>query len=352
MSEVSERVKLTRFSHGAGCACKLGMIDLREVLGHLGPLDAHADVLVGLNEADDAAVVRLGDHDALVLTLDFFTPLVDDAFVWGQIAAANAASDVYAMGGRPLVALNIAAWPRETLPLELLADVLRGGRSVAECGGYVVVGGHTVDDPEPKYGQVVVGRADPRHLMTIDAAQPGDVLVLTKPIGTGVITTAIKADAAPSTAVNEAVSSMTTLNDAASKALLASGVRACTDVTGFGLLGHLHRMLMASGVAATVEAGTVPLLAHAAELAGAGHVSGGTRRNIEAVEDSVDWGGAPDLTRAMLCDAQTSGGLLASCPADRVDDLVAALEGELSAAVIGRVAGGRPGSISVAGTLE
>jgi len=295
-------------------------------------------------------VWRRPDGRALVATVDFFTPLVDDPTTWGRIAAANAASDVYAMGGRPLVALNIAAWPRETLPLELLADVLRGGRSVAERGGYVVVGGHTVDDPEPKYGQVVVGRVHPDRVMTIDAARPGDALVLTKPIGTGVITTAIKADAAPSSAVDEAVASMTKLNDAASAVLVASGVRACTDVTGFGLLGHLHRMLLASGVAAAVDASAVPLLAQASALATAGHVSGGTRRNIEALDNYVHWGQAPDLTRVMLCDAQTSGGLLAACAADRVDDVVSALEGELAAAVIGRVADGRPGSVSVTGT--
>src|SRR5438552_938905 len=197
-------VKLTSFSHGAGCACKLGLRDLSEVLELLGPPDdtprrsgAEArmgDVLIGLDEADDAAVVKLDGDEALILTIDFFTPLVDDAFTWGQIAAANAVSDVYAMGGRPLVALNVTAWPRETLPLELLADVLRGGREIAKRGGFAVVGGHTIDDPEPKYGMVVVGRADIENLMTIDAARPGDVLVLTKPIGTGILTTPIKRD--------------------------------------------------------------------------------------------------------------------------------------------------------------
>ncbi|MGH2759790.1 MAG: selenide, water dikinase SelD [Actinomycetota bacterium] len=351
MGKFNERIKLTSFSHGAGCACKLGLSDLSQVLDLLGPQATHPDVLVGLDEADDAAVVKISDTDAMVLTLDFFTPLVDDPFVWGQIAATNAASDVYAMGGRPLVALNIAAWPRETIPLELLADVLRGGRSVAEAGGFLVVGGHTVDDPEPKYGMVVVGRADPRRLMTIDAAKPGDVLVLTKPIGTGVITTAIKRDVAPEAAVDAAVASMTRLNDTASSALVAAGVSACTDVTGFGLLGHLHRMLKASGAAGTIDAPAVPLLTGVRELAESGNVPGGTVRNLDAVSDAVSWNGASDLTRHLLSDAQTSGGLLAACAPDRLDELLGALSGELACAVVGTVTEGPPGTITVTGDV-
>lgn len=348
MRGTHERTKLTRYSHGAGCACKLGLSDLREVLGHLGPQDAVSpDVLVGLDEADDAAVVRLSEDDALVLTLDFFTPVVDDAFTWGRIAAANAASDVYAMGGRPLVALNISAWPSGELPLELLAEVLAGGRAVARDGGFAIVGGHTVDDPEPKYGMVVVGRAHPDRLMTIDAARPGDVLVLTKPLGTGVITTALKADRAPAEAVDAAVASMTRLNAGAAEVLAGAGVRACTDVTGFGLAGHLHRMLAASGAGAHVHASAVPLLDGAAELAAAGHVPGGTGRNREAVEGAVEWGAADELTRVLLCDAQTSGGLLAACPPDAVDRILEGLQGELAAAVVGEVVDAPAGTISV-----
>jgi selenide,water dikinase len=272
---------------------------------------------------------------------------VDDAFTWGQIAAANAASDVYAMGGRPIVALNIAGWPRDTLPLELLADVLRGGRSVAERGGFLIVGGHTIDDPEPKYGMVVVGRADPQRLMTIDAARPGDVLVLTKPIGTGIVTTAIKADAAPASVVDAAVESMTRLNDTAAKAFAHAGIRACTDVTGFGLLGHLQRMLAASGVGARIDAAAVPLLAGVRELAERGNVPGGTKRNLEAAEPFVEWGSTDEITRTLLCDAQTSGGLLGACAPDAADALVTALSGELAAAVIGRIVDGPSGRISV-----
>jgi selenide, water dikinase len=284
-------------------------------------------------------VVKLDGPDALVLTLDFFTPLVDDAFTWGQIAAANAVSDVYAMGGTPLVALNIVGWPREKLPLALLGEVLKGGLDIAQRAGFGVVGGHTVDDPEPKYGMVVIGRADPDRLMTIGAAKPGQQLVLTKPIGTGIITTAIKADAAPSPSVEAAVASMTELNDAAAKALVEAGVRACTDVTGFGLLGHLGRMLAASGVGAEIEAAAVPLLPGARELVTAGHVPGGTRRNLEAAQPVVEWNGADEPTRFLLCDAQTSGGLMAAC-----DDVVVGTR-------IGRVVEGPPGRIVVRGRM-
>ena len=304
----------------------------------LGPHGASPDVLVGLDEGDDAAVVRLSPADALVLTVDFFTPLVDDAFTWGQIAAANATSDVYAMGGRPLFALNIAGWPRDTLPLSLLAEVLRGGHDVAQRAGMLVVGGHTVDDPEPKYGMCVVGRADPERLLTLEGARPGDLLVLTKPIGTGIITTALKRDGASTEAVDAAVASMIELNEVAAEALLAAGTKACTDVTGFGLVGHLHRLLRASGVSGHLDAGSVPLLPSVRDLAQAGFVPGGTERNLAAVEDDVDWDGLDVVTRTILCDAQTSGGLLAA---------VREPPAGADAVVIGRVGDGRPGWVEV-----
>ena len=294
-------------------------------------------MLVGLEEADDAAVVKMGS-ETLVLTLDFFTPIVDDAFTWGQIAAANATSDVYAMGGRPLFALNIAGWPRDTLPLSLLAEVLRGGHDVAQRAGMLVVGGHTVDDPEPKYGMCVVGRADPERLLTLEGARPGDLLVLTKPIGTGIITTALKRDGASTEAVDAAVASMIELNDVAAEALVAAGTKACTDVTGFGLVGHLHRLLRASGVSGHLDAGSVPLLPSVRDLAQAGFVPGGTERNLAAVEDDVDWDGLDVVTRTILCDAQTSGGLLAA---------VREPPAGADAVVIGRVGDGRPGWVEV-----
>jgi len=281
--------------------------------------------------------VKLDGPDALVCTLDFFTPLVDDAFTWGRIAAANAVSDVYAMGGRPLVALNIVGWPRETLPLALLGEVLKGGLDVAQRAGFSIVGGHTVDDPEPKYGMVVIGRADPDRLMTIDAARPGDALVLTKAVGTGIITTALKAEAAPTGSIEAAVASMTDLNDLASREFVEAGVRACTDVTGFGLLGHLGRMLAASGVGAEVDAAAVPLLPGARDLAEAGHIPGGTRRNLDSAAPAVDWGEADDVTKILLCDAQTSGGLLAATTA------------AVAGTVIGRIVEATPGRVTVRG---
>jgi selenide,water dikinase len=345
-------VKLTSYSHGAGCACKLPLADLGEVLALLGPQErTDASVLVGLDEADDAAVVRISDDEAIVLTLDFFTPLVDDPYTWGQIAATNAASDVYAMGGTPMVGLNIVAWPREQLPLSMLADVLRGGRAAAADGGFLVVGGHSVDDPEPKYGMVVVGRAHPDRLMTIDRATPGDVLVLTKPLGTGIITTAIKRDAVTPDAEEAAIRSMTTMNATASRALVDHGVRACTDVTGFGLLGHLHRMLVASGVSASIDATSVPLLDGVRGLVDDGQIPGGTKRNLETVDPHIDWDGTSDTTRIVLADAQTSGGLLAACAPDTVESLRDALSGELTCAVVGSVTEGSAGRITVTGDL-
>jgi len=308
---------------------------------------ASSDLLVGAVEGDDAAVLRLDDERALVLTTDFFTPIVDDPADWGRIAAANALSDVYAMGGRPVIALNLTAWPGETLPLSMLADVLRGGAAVAAQAGCLVVGGHTIDDPEPKYGMAVVGFAAPDRLLTIDAARPGDTLVLTKAIGTGVIATAHKRGAAPDEVLATAIASMTTLNAAASEAALAAGVVAATDVTGFSLLGHLHRMLRASGCGAVVHASAVPLLPGAVELTEAGYVSGGTRNNMSYLKPWLSVSPAvPESLAVLLQDAQTSGGLLLATPDP--DALLAELTGrDAIAAVVGHVLDGDPGHIEV-----
>src|SRR5487761_82528 len=341
--------RLTSLSPGAGCACKLPLAKLEEMFASLGPAGlagpapAAGDLLIGAAEGDDAAVLALDGERALVLTTDFFTPIVDDPRDWGRIAAANALSDVYAMGGRPVVALNLTAWPGGTLPLSILADVLRGGASVAASAGCLVVGGHTIDDPEPKYGMAVVGFASPSRLFTIDAAQPGDTLVLTKAIGTGVVATAHKRGAAAPSVLGAAVASMTTLNAAASEAALAAGVVAATDVTGFSLLGHLHRMLRASGFSAVVSASAVPLLPGALELTAAGYVSGGTRNNMTYLEPWVSI--SPDVpsdVAVLLRDAQTSGGLLLATAAP--DALVAELSrrGTL-AAVVGQVTAGAAG---------
>ena len=344
-----ETIRLTTFSHGAGCACKLGPLELAQVLRHV-PVAADPRILVDAATRDDAAVFRLTPDRAVVATVDFFTPVVDDAYDFGRIAAANAVSDIYAMGGTPLFALNLVAWPRETLPLDLLGQVLRGGQDVAREAGMFVVGGHSVDDPEPKYGMAVFGEVHPDRIVTNAGAWPGDALVLTKPLGVGVLTTALKRNLVTAHDLAPAVALMTTLNAGAARAMLEVGVHAATDVTGFGLLGHLHNLARASGVAAEVWAHEVPLLAGAREAAECGAIPGGSRRNRQSLADLVTFGpGVEEVVAALLCDAQTSGGLLIALPEDRVPALVAALVRERTpaAAVIGRVVAGAPGAIAV-----
>jgi len=340
-------MRLTQFSHGAGCACKLGMSELAHVLRNVTPIE-HPDALVGYSTGDDAAVYRVGDR-AVVVTADFFAPIVDDPYDFGRIAAANAISDIYAMGARPLFVLNLVGFPRKLLGEGILDAILEGASDVAREAGVPTLGGHSIDDPEPKFGMVAVGEVDPERVVTNAAAQPGDVLVLTKPIGSGVVTTAAKAGAAPAPVLAAAVAVMSTLNRGAAEAMVAAGANAATDVTGFGLLGHLHRLLLASGVAARLTAGHVPFMNGAYDLAAAGHVSGGTKRNFADVSphlelaDSVD-----DVVRSLLADAQTSGGLLVSLPGDRVPALLREIEGRAPvAAVIGSVVQGPPGKITV-----
>ncbi len=314
------------------------------------PLATDPRILVDASTRDDAAVVRFTADRALVATLDFFTPIVDSAYDFGRIAAANALSDVYAMGGTPIFALNIVGWPRDTLPLELLGDVLKGGAEVVREAGAFVLGGHSVDDPEPKFGMVVIGEVHPDRVVTNAGAQPQDVLVLTKPIGTGVLATGLKRDLLGEAELAPAVAAMTTLNAGAARAMLAVGVHAATDVTGFGLLGHLHTMLLASGVAAELASAAVPLLPHAREMAERGAIPGGTKRNAESLGDAVSFAAAVDpVTRLLLADAQTSGGLLLAVAPERGPTLVAALERERTpaAAVIGRIIVGTPGRIEV-----
>jgi len=308
-------------------------------------------ILVDAATRDDAAVFRLTADRAIVATVDFFTPIVDDAYDFGRIAAANAFSDVYAMGATPLLALNLVGWPRDVLPYDLLGEVLRGGADVARAAGAFVLGGHSIDDPEPKYGMAVIGEVHPDRIVTNAGAQPGDALVLTKPIGTGVLTTALKRDLLSEPELAPAVAAMTTLNAAAARAMLAVGVHAATDVTGFGLLGHLHSLLEASGAAAEVTAQAVPLLPQARDMAARGAVPGGTQRNLASLADSVNFAGAvEETTRVLLCDAQTSGGLLIAVAPGSAAALVAALEREQApaAAVIGRVVAGPPGRVAVA----
>ena len=323
---------------------------MAQVLRHV-PVATDPRILVDASSRDDAAVFQVAPDRAIVATVDFFTPIVDDPYDFGRIAATNAFSDVYAMGATPLLALNLVGWPRDTLPFELLGEVIRGGADVARDARAFVLGGHSVDDPEPKYGMVVIGETHPERIVKNAGARPGDALVLTKPLGTGVLTTALKRDLVTESDLAEAVRAMTTLNAGAAHAMLAVGVHAATDVTGFGLLGHLRTMLEASGAAAEVRAAAVPLLPHARELAERGAVPGGTERNAESVADTTTFGTAVDpTTRLLLADAQTSGGLLISVESQRAPALVAALEREATPAraVIGRVVEGPAGRIRVA----
>jgi selenide,water dikinase len=349
----AEPIRLTSFSHGAGCACKLSPADLSTVLSLVRGFEPVSDpnLLVGFDTADDAAVYRLRDDLAVVVTTDFFTPIVDDAYDWGRIAAANALSDVYAMGGTPLLALNLVAWPRETLPFELLARVLDGGAAVARAAGCLVAGGHSIDDAEPKYGLAVVGTVDPAQVLTNRGAVPGDVLVLTKPIGLGVISTAAKRERATADELARAVTVMTALNAPARDAALEVGVHAATDVTGFGLLGHLREVCAGSGVGAVVDAAAVPVIDGVRDLLAAGMVAGGTRRNHAFVAPDVDFGDLPEPEQLLLADAQTSGGLLLAVPEDRADRLLAACtaHGTLVAVAVGRIIDAHPGSIRVTG---
>ena len=299
------KVRLTQYAAGGGCACKIPPGELETIVRGLGGAES-ADVLVGLESGDDGAVIRVADGVAVISTADFFAPVVDDAYDFGRIAAANALSDVYAMGGRPVLALNLVGWPRSVLPDELLREVLRGGLDVAREAGCAVAGGHSIDDPEPKYGMAVTGVADPDHLLRNDCAQPGLPLSLTKPLGVGVLNNRHKSTGET---FPEAVASMTRLNDDACQQALASGFTAATDVTGFGLLGHLFKMLRASGVGAVLYAAAVPYLDGARSALAAGFVSAGTRRNLDWVRPHLD----PEVGEdelLLLADAQTSGGLL------------------------------------------
>lgn len=277
---------------------------------------------------------------ALVVTVDFITPLVDDARTWGRVAAANSISDVYAMGGRPILALNLVGWTGE-LPSSLLGEVLAGADEVAAAAGYVTVGGHTIDDPEPKYGLAVVGEVHPDEVLTNAGLRPGDALVLTKPLGTGIVSTAVKQDSAPATTMEAAEATMTATNAGAAAAAREAGATGATDVTGFGLFGHLGQMAEASHVDVSVEVGAVRLLPGVRELAEAGMVAGGSRRNLEWARERVDPGGADELTMTLLADAQTSGGLLFGAEPERAASAAAQLaQAGVDAAVIGRAEAG------------
>ena len=349
----SPMLRLTALSHGAGCACKLSLDELQGILTGVS-WPEHDDLIVGLTSGDDAAVWRQSDGRVMVATTDFFTPLVDEPHDWGRIAATNAVSDVYAMGATPRVALNLVGWPRD-LEFDLLRAVLDGAVEVARDAGYVIAGGHSIDSLEPLFGQVVIGDADEVDVLTNAGAIPGQTIVLTKPIGTGVVTTALKRsppltgddDSPLAVAYHAALREMTRLNRDAARIAREHRATAATDVTGFGLLGHLHRLATASGVAATLHAEQVPLLPHVGDLLDAGFVPGGSQRNAEQAQRFLS---APpsDRTRLLLADAQTSGGLLLTLDDEVAPRAVAALTrlGHHAAAV-GSIHAGQPGRIRV-----
>ncbi|WIM73416.1 selenide, water dikinase SelD [Corynebacterium suedekumii] len=323
-------VDLTSFAAGGGCACKIPPGELEEaVRGLTGVTDPN--VLVGLDDGDDAAAVRIADDLAVISTADFFTPVVNSAYDWGRIAAANAFSDVYAMGGRPVTAINLVGWPREKLPLELLTEVLRGGMDVANEAGAPVTGGHSIDSPEPLYGMAATGIADPDKLMRNDAATVGFPITLTKPIGVGLLNNRHKNTGE---VFEAAIATMTALNRDASRAAVEAGVKAATDVTGFGLLGHLYKMARASGVSAVIDHTAVPHVDGADEALRDGFISGGSRRNLDWVRPHLSADGVSEEDLILLADAQTSGGLL--------------LIGEVPGyPVIGEITAGEPGTVTV-----
>jgi len=346
----ADTIKLTRFTSGLGCACKLRPQALEKVLAAMPQTLANPNVLVGTDTVDDAAVYRVNDEQAVVQTVDFFTPVVDDPFTFGAIAAANSLSDIYAMGAEPIFALNIVGFPSNRLPLSVLEAILLGGRSVADQAGIPVLGGHTIDDPEPKFGLVVTGLVHPDKLWTNVGAEPGDVLILTKPLGLGIMTTALKKGMLDEKQERRIQDVMATLNKAAADVLHGFTVHACTDVTGFGLLGHLREMSAGSGVDVEIEAAALPLIEAAAEITAGGTVPGGTLNNKAYVSPHVDWSDTVSETlRIMACDAQTSGGLLAAVPAEEADAVADAMlnAGVEIAARIGRFTQAGPGRIAV-----
>jgi selenide,water dikinase len=307
---------------------------LRQVLPQF-PISARSKVLVNSGTADDAGVYRLGRNRALVQTVDFFTPIVDNPFAYGQIAAANALSDVFAMGGRPLTALNIMGFPTDLISAKTIAAILRGGSAKAAEVGCAIIGGHTIRNPEPIYGLAVTGVIDPRNLMTNARARPGDILVLTKPLGTGIVTTAIKRRLSSRALEKKTIALMSKINSVGAKLAEKRLARAATDITGFGLMGHLASMCRASGVSARIDPERVPMISReVGDLTARGSVPGGTRDNLRASRETVDWGKTDKARRILLCDAQTSGGLLLSVAPRRLNEVLALLKRARSGATI------------------
>lgn len=349
-----DSIRLTQFAKRAGCAAKQPPDYLLSLLAGLPPI-ADPNVLVGHATADDAAIYRVGDDLALILTTDFFTPIVDRPYDFGAVAAANALSDVYAMAGTPMTALSIVGFPSGALPPEVLVEILRGAGDKAREAGIAIVGGHTIQSEEPIFGLAVVGKVHPDQAITNAGAQPGDILVLSKPLGLGIITTAAKRDEDPRGAIAEALKVMTTLNRDASVVMAAGGAHAMTDVTGFGLLGHLRNVTAASAVSATIWSDRVPILPAAIEYVQAGVAPGGTHANRRFLAKWVDYDAdIPEWQQLLLCDAQTSGGLLAALPSIHAAEVIRHLRyhGLDESAIVGQIEAGEPGRIRVAASED
>jgi cysteine desulfurase len=331
--------KLTQFTHGLGCACKLRPQLLEEVLKRL-PTPDDANILIGTDTSDDAAVYRIDDNTAIVQTVDFFTPIVDDPYQFGAIAAANSLSDIYAMGAKPLFALNVVGFPSNRLPIKVLETILEGALAKVKEAGISIIGGHTVDDTEPKYGLAVTGIVHPDKIAANKGAQPGDKLVLTKPIGTGILSTALKQGLLDDNQTKILVDTMSALNKTAAETMIQIGVNACTDITGFGLVGHLLEMMKGSGTKAILSLALIPLLPGVLELATAGVIPGGTNDNFSFTKPYVEYDDSISQARRLIVnDAQTSGGLLIAIQDNKAEKLLQALKssGIIAASIIGEV---------------
>ncbi|MDQ6421693.1 selenide, water dikinase SelD [Paenibacillus sp. LHD-117] len=347
--ETDSKVKLTSLSSKGGCGCKIGPADLGQVIRSLPPAEPNPNLLVGLDTSDDAGVYQLNDDLAIVQTVDFFTPIVDDPYSFGQIAAANAISDIYAMGGTPLTALNIVAFPITTLDKTILADIMRGAADKAKEAGITIVGGHSIDDKEPKFGMAVTGIVRPDRVRTNAGAQTGDNLILTKPIGVGIMTTAIKKEQLQPEEIARITEIMATLNKTAAECMADYPVHACTDVTGFGLLGHALEMAKGSNAVIAISSEDVPVLPRARELASLGFVPGGTKNNYSHIQSDVTFPDSMDqIDQWILCDAVTSGGLLISLGEQHAEALLTDLKAAgVEAAIIGEVTSEGAGHIIV-----
>ncbi|WMT40225.1 selenide, water dikinase SelD [Paenibacillus sp. D2_2] len=347
--EASNTVKLTTLTSKGGCGCKIGPADLMQVIRSLPPTEPNPDLLVGLDTSDDAGVYKISDDLALVQTLDFFTPIVDDPYSFGQIAAANAISDIYAMGGKPLTVMNIVAFPISTLDKNILADILRGAADKVREAGATLVGGHSIDDKEPKFGLAVTGLVHPDKVRTNAGTKAGDKLILTKPIGVGIMTTSIKKGQLTAEETERVTRVMSTLNRKAAEIMEPYTVHACTDVTGFGLMGHTLEMAKGSGMGIHIKQNQVPVLPRVRELAENGFIPGGTKNNFAHVETDISFPDTMDqIDRWILCDAVTSGGLLIAVAAEEADSLLDELvKAGVEASLIGEVTDQHPGRIVV-----